>query len=694
MLCYIHFYYLSQNLSLFKEMVLMILGLAMVFTDNSNSSKDPRVFFKVHYEPGEITSLAEQAFFDANSFLNEIVKIPSENQTLNNTVIRFDQIMSTLHDATLPLILMGYVYPDHQVSTEGMDVEEKLKTFFVSAFSRRDLYATFNGLVPKDDAESRLLDFVLRMYKKNGMHLSDDEIADIQKIRENLSNVENMFTSNLNNDNTNIICTARELDGVSFDKMETFPRTEQGMYLVTTKYPDYYPVMDTAKSAETRKRLYSAFVNRQAEHNTFLLEEAIVLRQEVARKLGFHSWAEYQILGRMAETPENVYTFLDVLRDPLQVKIREEKTALLKMKQKADPKATELFPWDIRYYTEQLKKELYSVDTEKIREYFSLDHVKEGMFSLFGDLFGIRFEPVKDAPVWSPDVTLYRITSEPDHRTIAFVYFDLFPREGKYGHVMMTPLNYPRIDENGTYVIPVSAIIGNMQAPTEKRPSLLSYDDVETLFHEFGHVLHGSLTSAPYGLLSGSNTEWDFVETPSQTFEEWIWIPEIIDTLSGHYLNSSEKLPVAIRNNLIASRYADMGMVYARRWIIAFADMDYHTIKGPVQITTLYDSIYEDLMGIQPLPGGHEVATIDHFTGGYDAGYYSYLWSKIYALNVFSRFLNEGVTNKTTGDDFRHWILESGNMQDGMALLRGYLGKEPSIDPFLLQLNGTADSDV
>lgn len=642
---------------------------------------------QTHYEPGEISILTNQAILTANNSLNEIGCIPSKDRTVNNTLIQFDRVMSDLNDKILPMILMGYVYPDLSISAEGMEAEEKLKTFFFNVYTRRDLYRAFKNITSANPEETRLLFLILREYKKNGLELSDTQIAEVRDLRENLTKIEGEFSANLNNDNTTLVFTAEELTGIPIETVRTFSQTENGTYLVTTKYPDFNPVMDNAVSGETRKRMYSAYVNRQAENNTKLLEEAIMLRQEIATKLGYDSWASYRIDGRMAGTPENVSVFLDSLKGPLHRRVLEEKALLLRLKLKDDPTAINLDPWDIRYYTEKLKKQNYSFDKEKVREYFPLEKVREGMFTLYGDLFGIRFETVEGADVWAPDVTLYKVINIPDDQVIAYIYFDLFPRDGKYGHLMMSPLNSPRFNEGGAYIIPVSVIVGNMPVPTAERPSLLSFDEVEGLFHEFGHILHGSLTTAPYGLWSGSNTEIDFVETPSQAFEEWIWTPGVIDLVSGHYLNQSDKLPVEIRDNLIESRDIDIGLRYGRQWTIAREDMDYHTIQGPVDITSISDSLYQEMMDITPIEGGHEPATIGHLAGGYDAGYYSYLWSKIYALNVFSRFENEGVRNASTGADFRRWILEQGNMKDGKVLLRGFLGKEPSADEFFNRLN-------
>lgn len=668
-------------------MLFWCMASAENISDNNRfAAKD---VMKTHYEPGEITELYEQAVLKANQSLNEIGATDPDDRTVNNTLVRYDQVISEFNDAVMPLILMGYVYPDTRISGEGMEAEQKSYSFLFNVTTRRDLYEAIKSVKPQTPAESRLSEKILRLFEKNGLLLSDEQIGEIRTLRDNLTKVESKFNSNLNNDNTTLEFTPDELTGVPEETLKTFSRTDNGTYLVTMKYPDYNPVMKNAVQEETRKRMITADLNKQGENNTQLLEEAIQLRQQIAGKLGYDSWAAYQIDGRMAGSPDNVTTFLDSLEAPLHSKALEEEAVLLRLKQNEDPHATRLEPWDISYYTEKLKKQRYSVDNEEIREYFPLEQVINGMFSWYGALFGIRFEKVEEADTWSPDVTLYRIVNTSDDRLIAYLYCDLFPREGKYSHMSTSYLDFPRDTSNGSYVVPITAIVGNFPKTSEDKPSLLSFNEVETLFHEFGHVLHGSLTTAPYGTLSGLNVELDFVETPSQAMEEWIWNPEVIDRLSGHYTNQSEKLPADTRDNLIASRDIDIGTTYARQWVIAKEDMEFNTRSGPVNVTGIYESLYKEIMGIDPVTGVHEPASVSHFAGGYDAGYYSYLWSKIYAINVFSRFKETGIGNSTTGMDYRHWILEPGNMQDGMDLLRGFLGKEPGKEAFLQRLQNS-----
>jgi len=595
---------------------------------------------KTRFRPGEITALCDAAISTATASLARIAALPQEERSIDTTLLAFETAIADFGDATLPLTLMGYVYPDPKISAEGSACEEKSGMFVVSVYTRRDLYDAIKTSTPRTPEESRLLSETLRQFRKNGLALPDDRLAVVRAKKEQITKLEVAFTANLNNDTSSVEFTAAELDGVPDEVLATFARTKDGVYRVTTKYPDYIPVMQSAKNSGTRKRLYSVFVNRQAEANTRLLTEAITVRRECARELGYGSWADFRLDGRMAKSTGTVLTFLDGLKEPLKEKIRSDLAGLLNLKKELEPGADRVEPWDLAYLTEQERKRKFALDNEAIRKYFPFERVVHGMFDCFGPLFGVRFAEEKDADVWATGVKLYRVINAADEQTLAFIYLDMFPRDGKYGHMMMVPLIAGR-RKGSDYTVPVTAIVGNFRAPSGEIPSLLTHDDVEGLFHEFGHALHGSLTRAPYASLAGSSVEWDFVETPSQTLENWAWEPSVLDAISGHYRHPEEKLLAALRDRIIAARDLDAGLKYTRMLVISTEDMTFHTADGPVDVTAVSDSTYKDLMGIPPLAGGHEPATIGHFMGGYDAGYYSYLWAEVYALNVFARFKKE-----------------------------------------------------
>ncbi len=633
---------------------------------------------QAHYAPGEITRINTTAIEQVNASLNRIAAISPGQRTFENTLLAFDGVTTDYMDTVQPLILMGYVYPDPGISAEGMATEQATSIFLTDMYTRRDLYNAMKGQVPRNTDESRLYNVTIRNFEHNGLNLPEDRLARVRALKTDLSGLESQFTANLNNDNTTLEFTAEELNGVPASSLATFNMTNRSTYIVTLKYPDYLAVMTYAENNETRKKMYATDLNRQAETNIALLEEAIVLREQIAREMGYKTWADYQLDGRMAENTSTVMAFLSAMKGPLVEKNRDELGGLLAIRKSLDPKAIAVDPWDIVYLQEKQRKEKYTYDVDEVREYFPLDGVLQGLFSTYGTLFGIRFDKVNGAPVWSSEVWLYRVSNQSDNSTIGYLYLDPYPRDGKYGHFAESTLQKGRM-KNGTYTVPVVSIMGNFHAPNGDTPSLLTPDEMQTMFHETGHAMHDLMTRAPYGTLSGTSVEQDFVETPSQTLEEWVWDPKVLESLSGHYTNTSRKIPVELLTRVIAARDVGIGSYYSGQLAYALEDMRFHSADGPVNTTEVWFRTYEEIKGMKPLAGTHQPASFGHLMGGYDAGYYGYLWSKVYALNIVNEFKRDGMTNQTLGMKFRQEILSKGNMENGNTLLYNFLGTKPGV---------------
>jgi thimet oligopeptidase len=373
------------------------------------------------------------------------------------------------------------------------------------------------------------------------------------------------------------------------------------------------------------------------------------------------------------------------LKGKLAIRNQQDFAQLLKFKQELDPAATKVDQWDIAFLSAQLQKRDFSIDIEKIREYFPADTAIAGMFEVYSKILGVKFVQVKDADVWSPDVNLYEVRDPSTDKLLAYFYADFVPRQGKYGHAAAFSLQFGRTLKNGNYTVPVSSIVANFTPPTADKPSLLTHDEVETLFHEFGHIMHQTLTRAPYASLSGTSVAQDFVEAPSQVLENWVWNAEILNIISGHY-KTGEKLPTDLLNKMLAARNFGQGTAYTKQLLYALFDMTIHTQAGAVDVTKTYDTLYAEIMGQEPLSGAHFAATFGHMMGGYDAGYYGYLWSEVYAQDMFSQFPANDLMNAEIGGRYRSIILEQGAMKDAIELLREFLGREPNAEAFFKKL--------
>jgi thimet oligopeptidase len=651
--------------------------------------RDPKNLIRFDYKAGEIPKLCQAAIDRASSRFDAIAKLSPGDRNFKNTVLAFDQISSDLSDESTPLTFMGYVSTNETTNHEGSQCEELLGQFNVSIVTRRDLYQALKGPTSNDPVERRLQTEILKGFENSGMQLNDTDLARLKGLMQELSKTESQFTSNMNNDASVVRLSANELAGVSSEFLARLQKDSDGKYIVSTKYTDYTQVMENAKSGETRRKMQLSYFNRAADANVKLLEHALQLRQQIAKLMGYDTWADYRIKGdrRMAKDALTVLEFLNGLKGKLAQRNRADLAKLLAYKKKSEPKAKELNQWDLAYYEYQLKKKDYALDDDKIREYFPSDVVVDGMFKVYSKLLGVKFVEVPDAKLWADGVKEYEIRDAKSGELIAYFCTDFIPRTGKYGHFAAFPLIVGRMLSSGRYGKPVASIVGNFNPPSAGKPSLLNHEEVETVFHEFGHIMHQTLTRVPYGSLSGSAVAQDFVEAPSQMLENWVWSPAILASLSGHYKNHEKKLPAGLLKRMIAARDFNQGYFYTRQLYLGLYDMLLHTGSGPVDSTALQDTLYRQIIGIEPLKGGHFQAGFGHLMGGYDAGYYGYLWSKVYAEDMFTKFEKAGLLNPKVGAEYRNAILAKGNSEEAMALLREFLGREPNSKAFFKSLH-------
>ncbi len=658
--------------------------------DSMNPETMTQTLIRSDYESGELTRLCQAALSTAQNTADAIARIPEQQRSFENTVLAFETLRADLADATLPLGFMKYVSTDPGIHSEGAQCEQITGEFDVKLMSRRDLYDALKTQKPRSSEEKRLLEKTLEAFESNGLKLSDVALAKVTQLFTKLNELQNSFSDHLNNDQTTVELTPEELDGVSKDFLARLKKTSDSKrYLVTTKITDYEQVMENAKSDTARAKMAFAYNNRQSQVNTELLEQAIQVRQQIATLMGFKNWADYQLsTGRMAKNSTEALNFLNQLRTQLAESNRKDLSQLLQFKKTYEPNATEIKVWDIPYLSYQLKKKEFRLDDEEIREYFPADQVVQGMFKIYSQILGVKFQSMDRVKTWSPDVKVYQIIDSKTNQTIGYFYADFIPRPAKYSHFAAFTLQKGRaIDDS--YSKPISAIVGNFNPPSNGKPSLLKHTEVTTLFHEFGHIMHQTLTRAPYGSLSGSSVPRDFVEAPSQMLENWVWQEKILDLISGHYQNPNKKLPTETLKKMIQARDYQQGYFYTRQLTLALTDMAFHTTSGPVDTAATYNRIFKDLIGISPVEGGHFPASFGHLMGGYDAGYYGYLWSLVYATDLFTAFENTDLLDPQTGKKYRDLILEKGDMEEIQPLLTQFLGRPSNSDAFFKRLHVT-----
>ncbi len=662
----------------------LIVCAAMPAAAQTSGSKLSGNPLKFDLTPEQITQAEPAARANLEKKLADIVAIKPGQRTFENTVAALDMAVAGYESGIDIPGFLAYVSADAKVRDAANALEMSASKYMVDMSTRRDLYnavkeyADTNPKLNPEDAA--LLTRTMKDFQRSGLALSDKDLEQYKNIQKQLVETTLTFQKNLRENKDTIEITQEQLAGMPADYAQKLKKTADGKYVISMDYPDYFPFMQNADNDAARKALEHTFSSRCPE-NVALMEKALALRAEAARLLGYKTHADYVLDDRMAKNPQNVFDMLYKLTGQLKAKGRSEMDSRLKLKQAANPTEFALTIWDWRYWDNQFRKTSLNVDEEKIKEYFPVDTAMRGMLNTFEKVFDVKF--VKAAnPAWHPDVTAYEITDGKTGDKLAYFYLDLYPRDGKYKHAACFGLRPGRMLADGTYQRPAAAIVANFPKPSADTPSLLKHSDVVTLFHEFGHVTHNVFTQSKYSRFAGTRVLRDFVEVPSKLAENWAWNPEVLKSISGHYKNPSEKLPDDMIKLKIAAKNSASGVGYLGQSLISLLDMKYHTLDKPDTTGLYYDMAYE-IRGIPLSMGSIPHASFTHLMGGYDAGYYGYLWSEIIAEDLFSRFEKDGVLNPDTGAQYRQLILAPGGTQDPSGQVEKFLGRKVTQDAFL-----------
>lgn len=637
------------------------------------------------YSVEDISKLADRVISNFEERLQKIISLKPEERNFENTVKAFENALADLNgDVTIPIFL-GYVSPDKAIRDASFALQQKISKYSIDVFTREDIFEAIKSYADKnenlEETDKKLLNKIMFEFKKNGLFGDKKTRKKVKKLLKELVDLELEFSKNLRETRQYIEVSENELKGLDENYIKRLKKTDSGKYIITTDYPDYMPFMDNSESDEARRELEIKFNNRCYPKNVELLEKAIRIRQKIARLLGYSSFADYVLEDRMAKRSDNVVSFLKKLHKEIKKKGKKELKILVEMKAKEKGLTDNtIYNWEWRYYANRLKKEKYSIDYEKLREYFPLERVISGMFDVFETVFEVRFVPA-DLDKWHEDVRSYEVKDK-NGQTFAYFYFDLFPREGKYKHAACFGLVKGRILDNGTYQKPAAAIVANFTPPFENNPSLLKFDEVVTLFHEFGHVTHNIFTRSKYAMFAGTSVARDFVEVPSEMLENWVYSKDVLKKISSHY-KTGEPLPEEEIRKIIDAKNVTSGLFYLRQIFFAMLDMVYHTRKGKVDTTKIYEKLMKRIFFIPMTEGTHPQASFGHLMGGYEAGYYSYLWSEVISCDFFSEFEKNGILNPVIGSKYRDLVLARGGSIDETKIVKDFLNRDVSLDPFL-----------
>eukprot|EP00808_Paulinella_micropora_P015243 g62688.t1 len=507
-----------------------------------------------------------------------------------------------------------------------------------------------------------------------------------------------------------------ELKGFPESRLQQLEKDPSGKFLVGLDYPTIFPAMRLVQVPKTREALERAFNSRCKDSNSEILSKLVTMRAERAKLLGYPTHSAYVLEVRMARTPEKVKEFLADLSYKLEATAQDEWDALCALKKQECQRLGydsdgRINQWDFGYYTNLYKEKTFNIDPEEIKAYFPLEVVTASLLELYQELLQLKFRqvPPDQAHCWHPDVSLFTVTettrpiesdddksnalagTQPvaEEKAMGHFYLDLFPRPGKYSHAACFGLvsGCGVLKEGGSRSqgrrLPVAAMIANFTKPTATTPALLTHDEVVTYFHEFGHVMHNLSSKTDLARFAGTAVERDFVEAPSQMLENWCWQKAVLRRISQHH-ETRQPLPEEMLSKMLDARNANVALLTKRQIIFGTFDQKVHTSDKVDDLAQVYAQVTEAHSPVLATPGTNFAASFGHLTGGYDASYYGYIWSEVFSCDMFeSKFSGNRIFSPGVGYQYRNLILSKGASKDGEELLQDFLGRKPSLEPFL-----------
>nr|XP_061800177.1 thimet oligopeptidase-like [Nerophis lumbriciformis] len=642
--------------------------------------------------PDEIRSGTDLLIGRVKKVYDEIGCLHLDDVSVENTLRALANVKMDYASSRHSLDFPQYVSPCKAVRSASTEADKRLCELDVELNMREDVFRRIVALqktLPDNVSaeEKRLLEKLVLSGRRHNLHLCTDTREQIKRLSKMISELSIEFNKNLNEDSTFLLFSRHQLDGLAESFLSGLDLDQaSGRYKVTLAHPHYFPVMKLCHDPETRRKMETAFHSRCKEANTIILERLISLRAELASLLGFSCHADYVLELNMAKSATKVDTFLNTLQKTLEPVGEHERKYMLALKKRDCLMSGRHFDghlsaWDLPYYGNLLERREFAVDKDQLIEYFPLDVVTDGLLGIYQDLLGLRFSWVQAAPVWHRDVRVYAVHDADTCELMGHFYLDLHPREGKYGHAACFALQPGCKDPEGGRRLPLVAMVANFTKPAGGLPSLLQHHEVETYFHEFGHIMHEICSRVTFTEFSGMLVETDFVEVPSQMLENWVWEKEPLRRMSRHYKDGSA-IPEELLNQLVASRVANTGLMYLRQVLLSKVDLSLHTCSS-ADSAAVYAKLCQDILGVPATEGTNMTASFDHLVGGYDGQYYSYLWSEVYSMDIyFSRFKKEGILNPQVGKEYRRVILEAGGSVDGPDILQRFLGRAPCQDAF------------
>ncbi|HZW63487.1 MAG TPA: M3 family metallopeptidase [Flavobacteriaceae bacterium] len=635
--------------------------------------------------------IAEYVSFKMEEALQTLEKIKNEKKpTLENTFVPFDAVFNSLYQANNNAYMLYWTSTDSLTRAKGIEYSKKVDSLNTIINSDKTLFTQFKTVVSSPEYETfdnrtkRFVDDIMDSFEQSGVNLEENKLAELKTLKAEIADLTSQYSLNMNTANAVLTLNEAEAEGLPESFKNTY-RAEDGTYNIPVIPATQGPVMGNAVNAEVRKNYLTLYATRGAAKNMEILNQLVEKRYKIGQLMGYDSYADYNLVLKMAKNPETVWDFINGLVEASKEKALQDVAVLKTARKELEGISTdqELNAWDLAYYKNYLLKTTYNVDNEKIREYLPMEKCLEGMFELYQELLDLEFRKIENASVWHEDVQAYEVYE--NNNLKGRFYLDLYPRPNKESWFYAVPLSTGKQTKEG-YEVPVSMLLGNFTKPTEELPSLISHSELNTLFHEFGHIMDRMSYEGEYSLQSNSKS--DFVEAMSQIFENWIWDYEVLSTFAKHY-ETGEILPKELFDNMMKAKNVSSGLAAQSSLRNCIYDMNlYHKYNPEKPVDT--DQLWRDIdrqLGIVNwyVEGTHPQACWIHINT-HPVYYYGYLWSEVYAQDMFTIFEKNGLRDKETGVKYRKLILANGSQRDVDEAVEEFLGRPKNNEAYIKSL--------
>lgn len=661
----------------------------------------------LQYKKQDFDNLLAKYIAHKKEIYNEVKKIKKEDRTFENTFLAIENSGDSFSDKFFQIFTLGVTHKDKNFRDLVNDFQKELSDKMVDMEHDKDIYRAIveykegnykkekKSLDQKYGAGSvKLFEDSYKAYKRMGFDLPKAKQEKLKKNSKELSKLTLDFGKNIDDYKDFILCTEEEIKGLPENFVNSLEKVE-GKYKVDLDYPSTTPFFQYADSRDKRKELYDKYYKKGGIQNIKVLTGMVKLRDENAKLLGFKNHADFKTEDRMSKSEKNARNFVESLIKKLSIKSKKELEELnnfAKNNLENYKNVKKIEYYDISYVSNKLKEKKYSYDSAKLKEYLELEHVLKTMFNIFGEIVGFNVNEVLDKEARNvlvdKDVRLYEFKDKKTKQIISYLILDLFPRDGKYSHLGCSAEFIAGRVENGKRVVPINKIICNFTKPNKKNPSLLTLNEVDTIFHELGHALHYMFANSVHGSQAGYNTAWDFVETPSQLLENFLFEEKNLKKLAIHY-KTKKVLDKEIIKNIIKGKNFLSGYYFLRQNIQSLFDLDLHSNKiKAADSAKYYNSLLKKYFDFDLPKDSMFPAGFGHLRE-YDAGYYSYMWALVYAQDFYSEFKkvkDDKNKLKEIGERYRKEILEVGGSRDEMESVKKFLGRAPNNKAFLEEI--------